>query len=289
MRKKVYPNTVIGGAPKCGTSSLYFWLAAHPDACGSRVKETFFFADSVSRFNKKLNFLSDPIERYTEHFENCDPESKVIFEATAPYIYYSTALNGIDLLPTKPKVVFVLREPAARLYSKFKFNKYKLKNFHGDFKDYISEDGNLYSGRHFEEGKYINYLKDWLTRFGDNRIRVFEFEKMKSDPVNMMKELCQFLDIDGSFYDDFNFNTRNETVSLKSKGIHQLGLRLQPLIPHKIQQAVLPLYMKLNSGKMPGKTEVEKELIAELREEYKESNRSLKEAFPYLHLNNWSQ
>ncbi|NDH91191.1 MAG: hypothetical protein EBZ22_09980, partial [Flavobacteriia bacterium] len=29
---------------------------------------------------------------------------------------------------------------------------------------------------------------------------------------------------------------------------HQLGLKIQPLIPHALQRALLPLYMKLNSG-----------------------------------------
>jgi len=43
--KKIFPNLVIAGAPKSGTSSLFFWLAAHPEVCGSQKKETYFLAD----------------------------------------------------------------------------------------------------------------------------------------------------------------------------------------------------------------------------------------------------
>jgi len=49
----VYPNLVVAGAPKCGTSSLYFWLAAHPEVAASREKETFFWAPEVNRFNTR--------------------------------------------------------------------------------------------------------------------------------------------------------------------------------------------------------------------------------------------
>ena len=31
MNNLTFPNAVVIGAPKCGTSSLYFWLSAHPE------------------------------------------------------------------------------------------------------------------------------------------------------------------------------------------------------------------------------------------------------------------
>ena len=58
MNLNYLPNVIIAGAPKCGTSSLYFWLSAHPEVKASMVKETFFFADEVNRFNKNANILS---------------------------------------------------------------------------------------------------------------------------------------------------------------------------------------------------------------------------------------
>ena len=37
-------------------------------------------------------------------------------------------------------------------------------------------------------------------------------------------------------------------MAIKNGAFHQLGLKLQPLIPHALQRALLPIYMKLNSG-----------------------------------------
>ena len=56
------PNVIIAGAPKCGTSSLYFWLSAHPEVKASMVKETFFFADDVNRFNKNGNIIEHSLQ-----------------------------------------------------------------------------------------------------------------------------------------------------------------------------------------------------------------------------------
>jgi hypothetical protein len=281
------PNVIIAGAPKCGTSSLYFWLAAHPEACASKVKETFFFADEVSRFNKGLNHIENGLEAYSRHFTHCK-EAKVTFEATAPYIYFNTALEQIPQLSTKPKVIFVLREPAARAYSKFKFNKYKLQNFEGSFEEYVSLKGDFGSGKHVEEGHYIEYLKRWKKALTEERMNVLLFEDLLADKVSAMKKLASFLGLDPSFYDTFNFLQRNETVKLKNRGLHKLGLRLQPYVPMAVQDFFLPLYMKLNSGKMPSKNAIEKEQITRLKEVYRQSNKSLADHFSDLDLSIWS-
>ena len=39
------PNVIIAGAPKCGTSSLYFWLSAHPEVKASMVKNDVVIID----------------------------------------------------------------------------------------------------------------------------------------------------------------------------------------------------------------------------------------------------
>ena len=62
-----------------------------------------------------------------------------------------------------------------------------------------------------------------------------------------MQEIAEYLGVDPSFYTDFDFEHRNESVAIRSGALHQLGLRLQPLIPHFIQKMLLPVYMKLNS------------------------------------------
>ena len=42
------PTFVIIGAMKCGTTSLHYYLAEHPDVCMSEVKETNFFVANLA-------------------------------------------------------------------------------------------------------------------------------------------------------------------------------------------------------------------------------------------------
>ena len=108
MEPNRLPNAIVAGAPKCGTSSLYFWLSAHPGVCPSPVKETFFFADDVNRFNREANILEHDLTAYGRYFEKCT-HAAIRLEATAPYIYYEKALAHIPGLVSQPKVLFVLR------------------------------------------------------------------------------------------------------------------------------------------------------------------------------------
>ena len=102
-----------------------------------------------------------------------------------------------------------------------------------------------------------------------------------------MKKVAEYVDIDPGFYDDFDFFQRNETVAIKSLSLHRLGLKLQPYVPSKVQELLLPLYMKLNSGKARDKNSLEKEQVNQLKSTYRHANQKLKQDFPDLNLQGW--
>ncbi len=281
-----FPNLVIAGAPKCGTSSLYFWLAPHPEVCASTVKETFYLADDISRFNENLHYKKDGLEGYKEHFKGC-LNSKVVFEATAPYIYFQTPLEVLPKLNPVPKIVFILREPARRLYSQFTFNKYKLKNFTGSFLEYISLGGEKFTGKHIEKGLFADYIEKWVAVFGAEKIKVLTLEQVMQDKIAAMKDLANWLEIDPAFYDSFDFMKRNETFGVRSTGLHRLGLKLQPLVPYKLQEALIPIYQKLNGTAIPKISAEEQRLVDELKTFYMPANDKLKTLFPTLDLSAW--
>jgi hypothetical protein len=281
-----FPNLVIAGAPKCGTSSLYFWLAPHPQVCASSVKETFYLADNESRFNETLNYHKDGLNGYVKHFKACDT-AKITFEATAPYIYYNTPLKVLPQLNPVPKIGFILREPARRLYSKYTFSKYKVKNFSRSFEEYISLEGSKFSGHHVNEGDYASYLKKWVAVFGSKSIFVLTLEELMADQQAGMKRFAHWLGIDPAFYDTFDFTKRNETFGVRSTGFHRLGLKLQPLVPYKLQEVLIPIYQKINGTAIPKISEQEQRLVGELKQFYKPANQNLKSLFPNLDLSAW--
>lgn len=269
----LYPNLVVAGAPKCGTSSLYFWLAAHPEVAASREKETFFWAPDVNRFNTRCNHIQHGPDAYSSLFAHT-AGAKVRFEATAPYIYYSEAWTGLSRLPEKPLVLFVLREPAARTQSQYLFELHRTKRISATFADYLK-------GAHIlNHGHYMRYLAEWEANLGRDHLIIWQFEKVMRDPRSAMKSLAAQLGIDPGFYDDFDFAVRNETVAIRSKRLHRLGLRLQSMIPLAVQDALLPIYLKLNgAGRPKASAELKAQTVA-LKAEFAASNRELARSFP---------
>ena len=54
---------IIGGTTKAATTSLYFYLADHPNVCASNIKETRFFLDADYPLPVKYR-LEDGLEKY---------------------------------------------------------------------------------------------------------------------------------------------------------------------------------------------------------------------------------
>ena len=93
----------------------------------------------------------------------------------------------------------------------------------------------------------------------------------------VMAEISAYIGIDAAYYTDFDFEHRNESVAIKSGFLHQLGLKIQPLIPHAIQKAVLPLYMKLNSdGRVEDQPE-DKQVLDQFKTEWAHVGEALSE------------
>lgn len=274
------PDFIIGGAPKCGTSSLYFWLAAHPEIFGSPVKETFFYSDSDRNFGPGPHCDKDGIEVYAKYFQHAE-EGQHAFEATAHYIYCDNAREKLMNIPSQPKMIFLLREPSGQMYSHYRMIRYRLKKSTQTFAEYAANP------RSRLMAEYTSHLSKWAREFGEDRMKIYLFEDLTANKREVLKDIAEFLGVDSSFYDHFDFEHRNKTVQIKSGKLHQLGLKLQRYIPHSVQKAIMPMYMKFNATGLPQKTEEEKALISELKREFAHEATDLKALFPYLPLHLW--
>ena len=283
-----YPNLIIGGAPKCGTSSLFFWLGAHPEVCPSKTKETYFLADRINKHNRKFNIHEHGLEAYQKYFEHCGTE-KYRTEATAIYIFDKTPREVFRKLPETPKVIFIFRRPGDRLYSHWRFNRYRMKNTKMSFEEYLDPKtaATRWRKNYLEDTKYIELLKPWMRDLGKEQLMVFQMEKLTGNPRDFMRDISRQLGIAPDFYKDFDFFHRNETVAVKNKKLHRLGLKLEPLVPTWVQEKLIPLYLKMNASKAPEKTKREKELIEEVNRKYEPHSRELAEHFPTVDYNLW--
>ena len=306
------PNLVVAGAPKCGTSSLYRWLADHPQACGSAPKETFYLMDEGHPLARRgSNFRACGLEGYAEFFADCDAGARVRFEATTHYIYQRTALEVLSNLETRPRIVFLLRKPSERVYSSFRYSQNNLANVRREltfarFVELSKLNGNggdadwdelagasAYVLRNdIGFSRYVEYVVPWVERFGRGRVDVLLFEDLKANPRAFMKEFAARVRIDASFYDSYDFPLKNETFGVRYPSLHRGVRKLNELVPAAgLKGALKKVYLRAQSGgasdgKSAGKTPEDARALEELEREFRPFNRRLADELG-LNLSAW--
>ena len=253
------PNLVIAGAPKCGTSSLFRWLADHPDALGSSVKETCYFADpGTHTYNEKANFLSGGLEGYGSFFSGCDPAPALIVEATPAYLYSSLALRELPRLPSRPIVLFVLREPVSQIksvYSYYRGNWNWIPHRMG-FRDFVQAslaEADLFKDNELvrfaiRNARYVDFLVKWRDACGADRVHVLVFEDAFRDPRSTMKRLATLLGLTADFYDTYDFPRENESYAPRSRSLQKVNLAVRSMVPKGgMYNALRAAYRKINT------------------------------------------
>lgn len=294
------PNLVIGGAPKCGTSSLFKWLVDHPEVCGSSIKETFYLMDKDHPLLKKeSNFHDHGLCGYEAYFRHCHSSSKVVFEATTHYIYQKTACDVLSTLATYPQVVFVLRKPSERVYSSYQYTRNNLANLKKDIsfaefiymvkngsterlsRSFVSPRSAFVPQRDIQYSQYINYIHPWVACLGRERVHIFLFEEMRQSPHIFMERLSRCIGIDAAFYTSYDFTARNETYQVKYKGLHRKARQFARYLSKEgVGGFVRKMYFSLqDNGRKGARSKEDLETLAALEREFEPFNRRLAEAF----------
>lgn len=286
-----FPNLVIGGAPKCGTTALFDYLAMHPDICPASVKETYFLMDEgypLYREHGNVNTLG--LAGYHKFFLACEGfHVRYWIEATPDYLYQRTALRVLADLPTRPLVVFVLRKPSERVYSLYRFaqnnigslsKRVSLAQFIIDVRrGQGSVRGQLILEQAVEHSKYVQYLERWYERLGGNRIHVFLFEEMVEDPRAFMTRMMDLLDLDDGAYHAADLAPRNETVQIRIPALQKWRRRLRSgILSASARRWLGAVYTYLNvAGTRKERTADEVQVLAELDAEFDIWNRRLRD------------
>ena len=109
-RPRLDPDFIIVGAQKAGSTSLYAYLAAHPDVDQPLVKEINYF-----------DLLADRGHAwYRRHFPVRSDTRHISGEASPMYMVHPYALERIARDLPEVKVIAILREPVSRLVSHYR-------------------------------------------------------------------------------------------------------------------------------------------------------------------------
>lgn len=294
------PNLVIAGAPKCGTSSMFRWIADHPDAEGATVKEARYFIDADSHvFDPSVNFATGGVSGYERFFPATNPRARVRLEATPVYLYQRSAMHALPDLPSRPKILFLLREPGRQILSTYRYfsNNWRYLKAGISFADFLemvaTEDRRLAANellaRAVENVRYVDRLTPWRERLDAGRMRVMLLEDIQADPTAAMTELAEWLGLDAEFYHDYAYPKENQTYRARSQTLQALNVRVRGLAAKTpLYKSLRWLYRGANTAAEPAPmTERDLAALADLSASFAEDNARLAEELA-LDLSRWS-
>lgn len=287
----VIANFIIAGVPKAGTSSLHAWLAAHPDAAASREKETGFFVDPGSHLFGRRGGAPYDLERYGRHFPVAPGrEPRLVLESTPSYLYAREALRRIPDLPTRPRCVFVVREPSSQIFSLYRYFRENWSWIPAgmSFREFVSAarrgehgfGGNELARDALRNAAYVDFLEPWRDRLGPDRMRVHSFDALRADPRGLVAELARWAGLDPRFYDARELPRENEGYAVRWRPLQELNVALRGRLPKgRLYRAARDAYRSLNTRAAPGPSDEDRVVLDELRSEYRAPNERLARSF----------
>ncbi|KAA1162949.1 sulfotransferase domain-containing protein [Pseudoalteromonas distincta] len=218
-------NIIFGGSTKCATTSLYNYFSEHPEISIASTKEVRYFISSEYP-------LKQPHFDRGQSYQSLFQEGKCYsLDATPDYLYEYTAPQRISESCEKPFIIFILRNPIDRMRSWFNFAKQtnQLPN-NASMKEFIDSQVSTYLGKNqavkqyqlaLEQNDYKKYLEKYFQYFPQERVLIFDFDKIKNQPYYVVKEICKVTGINFEYFNDYEFSIHNQTVNLKSPKVYE--------------------------------------------------------------------
>lgn len=194
MANPVLPNFLVVGVEKGGTTWLYAQLKKHPDIFLPDTKEIHFF----NRFNSNFvehDYFQFGLEWYQKFFKEYKGQ-KAIGEITPMYICDPEAPLRIKQTLPNVRLIAMLRDPVQRAYSHYWMAKQKNHTNTATFKEVIDQK----EPKFIERGLYYKQLKTYYELFDSKQIMVLFFDEVFKDPEYWLTQVCRFLGVDATFY-----------------------------------------------------------------------------------------
>lgn len=204
------PTFLVIGAQKCGTTSLYHYLDAHPDVYMSRLKEPHFFAWEGRDFDlagpnaehgawQLVSSLAD----YEALFEP-GADHRARGEASSGYLQAPHAAEAMRRHAPDLRLVAILRNPIRRAQSAFQHARRQGIEPLSDFEAALdAEPQRLREGwtglvHYTSAGMYAAALAPYLACFPVSQVRLYLNDDLQRDPVRLMQDLYRYIDVDPS-------------------------------------------------------------------------------------------
>ncbi len=211
---RTLPDFLVIGVMKGGTTSLFNYLARHPQIHPPFRKEIKYFD---IHYSQGLGW-------YRAHFPlrtKMQPGT-VTGEATPYYIFHPVAVRRIARTLPQTKLIVVLRNPIDRAYSHYN-HMVRVGREPLSFEDAIEQEPGRLAGEaekiiagpnhpafnhlhysYLARGRYIEQLKKWHEFFLREQMLILQSEELYATPTTAYRKATNFLGVTAWQPDDFS-------------------------------------------------------------------------------------
>jgi hypothetical protein len=229
---RMLPSFLICGGQRCGTTSLYRALAAHPAVLKAVLHKGVHYFDTGYHRGPRWYRGHFPLQRTADRVAEQLGAAPQTFESSPYYMYHPHAMPRIARDLPGVRLVVLVRDPVERAYSQHAHElargfesetsfaralALEPARLHGQHQRML-DDPAYYSYAHQhhayrERGEYTRYLEQMAGLVGRDRIHVVESERFFADPEPAYDGVLDFLGLPRLGYPAFErHNARPRTI-----------------------------------------------------------------------------
>jgi hypothetical protein len=264
MSQVVEPTFFMVGAARSGTTSMYEYLRQHPEIyMPSTVagKEPSYFCDLVAPWASRYRDYDSYVSLFAK-----GRGRTAVGDASTNYLVAPESAGRIRERYPQAKIVMILRNPAERAYSLYRYIcNWGFEDAPTFEKGLAREASRLGNARfmkdwqllyhaflYYHSGLYAEQVSRYLEVFPREQVHVLLFDDLKNDALAAVRGVYRFLGVDAEFEPDLDpRNASQFPLSVKLQAFVSRRWNGNPLYPRtpirRRDKMHYPIAMSINA------------------------------------------
>lgn len=283
-------DTLIIGAQKAGTTSLYRYMSQHPEIVFSRVKEVTYFVDE-DLYAKGPTYFDSFLPR-------ADPDTKIV----SGYVHMlacPSAPERVRGYNPDMKFIVLLRDPIHRAWSAYQYARQMgWESADVDFSAAFGAESQRLTSRNSRirydtvygyNGLYCKHLNHWMEIFPADQFLILRSEDLRTNTSACLESVWKFLGVSGSVTVDTSteYNRTGKTrvrwlnrvmYDKSSRLLRLLGRLLPARLRIWIRSRLFPWLQRINTANAVA-TRIPDDVAGMLAEYYQDDLLQLEQQF----------
>ena len=209
---RILPDFIIIGTQRGGTTSLYKYIAEHPNVYSAFRKEVDFFDYN---YNKGISWYKAHFPTFLKRFckERIKGQRFITGESSPEYMFHPHSLKRLNEKIPQVKIICMLRNPADRAYSSYNLIK-KLgieklsfeeaikkekERLNGELEKMIDDENyqsfNRFYYSYLSRGEYFGQIETIYKYFPKEQVLILKSEDFYENPPEILNQVYEFLNL----------------------------------------------------------------------------------------------